>query len=533
MKQIIITLFIVALSIFKINLCIAQININDSLALVDLYNSTDGAHWTNNAGWLNGPVNSWEGISVRAQRVTLIYLSDNNLTGNLPASFGDMTELSFIALTNNNLSGPLPASFANLTKLTALYLFNNQLTGEITLLENCLHPGDFELSYNQFTGPLPNFQHIDSMTFINLDHNQLSGSIPESYGNFTGDQLTLDHNKLSGNIPVSLGNLSSTTLIFLSDNLLSGTVPISLINLPFYAYLSLENNHFNFDGLEEIVASDPTFIITYTPQQNIHITNSLQGAFGKLSVQAGGNVNTNSYQWYRNNSLYKTIIGDSVFLPDSSGVYFVKVKNAIVTDLQLTSDSIIVNELCAIAPTNTVTKKVTPSDALLTWDATPGAIKYQVKYSLANKLKFTTINTKKPFLQISGLLANTDYVWKVRAKCQVKYSPFSSLITFTTPPSFAINGASSYNIQEANGFSVYPNPAIDHIQVAFNSSKQSNYNISIYDIQGKILVSKTGIANAGINNFLIDIHSMHSGVYILKLQYDFGKEEIRKLVKSQ
>jgi hypothetical protein len=437
-------------------------------------------------------------------------MGDNQITGIIPSTIGNLTNLTGFNLYNNQLTGSLPESLGSLTKITHLFLSNNQLTGTLKVLENFTNPFDLEFYNNQFTGPLPNLQHVEGINSLGLRYNKLSGPIPNSYANFVAGSNA-----------------------YISDNELYGPIPTALTNLDINVILDIHNNHFNFDSLEYILSNSQHNYFNYSSQLNIPLTYSEQGLFGKFSVFAGGTLSNNTYLWYRNNNLYKTIIGDSTFIVDSPGVYFVKVNNAIVTDLQLISDSIIVNELCTIAPTNAATKKVTPSDALLTWKATPGAIKYQVKYSQANKPKFITINTKKPFIQISGLLANTDYVWEVRAKCQVKYSPFSPLVAFTTPPSFAINGALSYNIQVANGFSVYPNPAIDHIQVAFNSLKQSNYNISIYDIQGKILVSKTGIANAGINNFVIDIHSMHSGVYILKLQYDFGKEEIRKLVKSQ
>ncbi len=46
----------------------AQVNKGDSLALVDLYNSTNGVQWTNNSGWLQGPVSSWVGLRLQGNR---------------------------------------------------------------------------------------------------------------------------------------------------------------------------------------------------------------------------------------------------------------------------------------------------------------------------------------------------------------------------------------------------------------------------------------------------------------------------------
>src|SRR5690606_38381156 len=44
----------------------------DSLALVALYNSTNGPNWRVNNNWLVNPVSSWSGIALRGNRVSRI-----------------------------------------------------------------------------------------------------------------------------------------------------------------------------------------------------------------------------------------------------------------------------------------------------------------------------------------------------------------------------------------------------------------------------------------------------------------------------
>ena len=64
-----------ALSVGKPNLTTAQVDVNDSLALVALYNSTDGLNWKNHDNWLTSErVKNWYGITVNAKRVFYIFL---------------------------------------------------------------------------------------------------------------------------------------------------------------------------------------------------------------------------------------------------------------------------------------------------------------------------------------------------------------------------------------------------------------------------------------------------------------------------
>lgn len=109
----------------------AQSRQQDSLALVDLYNSTGGASWTNNTAWLTGPLDFWEGISLNNNRVTDIFLSSHNLTGVIPASIGNLTALEVLVLSGNNLSGSIPAEMGNLSQLFVLDLANNDLSGAV------------------------------------------------------------------------------------------------------------------------------------------------------------------------------------------------------------------------------------------------------------------------------------------------------------------------------------------------------------------------------------------------------------------
>src|SRR5436309_2156586 len=90
----------------------AQNYVQDSLILVNLYDSTDGAHWKHNTNWLKPgvPVDRWYGITGNNyHRVTAILLNNNNLTGPIPSSLGNLGKLEYFHLFGNHLSGSIPA----------------------------------------------------------------------------------------------------------------------------------------------------------------------------------------------------------------------------------------------------------------------------------------------------------------------------------------------------------------------------------------------------------------------------------------
>src|SRR5688572_8565794 len=85
---------------------LGQFNLQtDSLALVALYNSTDGNNWTDKTNWLTGNVDNWYGIEIANSRVTKIALPYNNLAGSIPTEIGNLTKLEYLNLHGNNING--------------------------------------------------------------------------------------------------------------------------------------------------------------------------------------------------------------------------------------------------------------------------------------------------------------------------------------------------------------------------------------------------------------------------------------------
>jgi Leucine-rich repeat (LRR) protein len=229
----------------------AQINEQDSLALVALYDSTNGANWTNYTNWLTGPVSTWYGVEVLGDRVTKIELRNNNLIGTIPPDIGSLTNLEYLYLDRNQLSGSIPTEIGNLFNLKEIALFTNQLKGPIpseigylTQLESLIIAG------NQLTGSFPNeICNLTNLRSLDITNNQLGGSVPTEISNLINlTLLSMGSNQFTGTIPPGIGNLTKLTYLYLAANQLSGSIPKEIGNL-----INLNNLQLSVNQLSESI----------------------------------------------------------------------------------------------------------------------------------------------------------------------------------------------------------------------------------------------------------------------------------------
>lgn len=138
--------------------------------LVALYQSTDGAQWTNRSGWLeNNQPCTWFGITCQEQQISKIRLNGKRLTGSLPDALGKLAHLQILDLSNNSLLGAIPATLGRLP-LQELDLSKNQLSGALPPeLGQLVQLQRLSLSGNrELTGALPatlvNLVNLQSLT---------------------------------------------------------------------------------------------------------------------------------------------------------------------------------------------------------------------------------------------------------------------------------------------------------------------------------------------------------------------------------
>ena len=207
---------------------------SDSLALVALYNATDGPNWYLQRGWLESPVRDWSDITVTGDRVTAIDLWGNDLAGVIPPEIGTLSELRILRLYKNDLLGPIPTWIGALTNLEVLSLSSNDFTGSIpSWIGDLIHLEELYLSYNNLSGPIPSeIGALNNLVVLWLHNNKLSGSIPPEIGGLKSlEHLTLTDNSVAGSIPSEIGMLTNLRILKMSRNKFSGSIPPEIGNL--------------------------------------------------------------------------------------------------------------------------------------------------------------------------------------------------------------------------------------------------------------------------------------------------------------
>ncbi|CAG7893523.1 unnamed protein product [Brassica rapa] len=111
--------------------------------------------------------------SYMGKNLKLLYgldLSENELSGEIPAEFGKLMELRAFNLSHNNLSGAIPESFSGMKNVESLDISFNRLQGripqELTQLSTL---SVFKVSYNNLSGAIPQgrqFNTFDTQSFV-------------------------------------------------------------------------------------------------------------------------------------------------------------------------------------------------------------------------------------------------------------------------------------------------------------------------------------------------------------------------------
>lgn len=155
---------------------------------------------------LTGPFPENSNSSSLPAELGELNLSDNLLSGTLPISISNFTNIQNLRLGGNRFSGPIPASIGALQQVLKLDLSRNNLSGQIPPeIGTSLHLTFLDLSSNNLSGPVPpQIANIRILNYLNLSRNHLTRTIPESIGSLKSlTTVDFSFNDLSGSLPES------------------------------------------------------------------------------------------------------------------------------------------------------------------------------------------------------------------------------------------------------------------------------------------------------------------------------------------
>jgi len=565
---------------------------NTLAVLYDITNGDnwkDNTNWLSNE-----PVSKWHGVTVEGSRVTAINLFNNNISGTFPKEIVNLDSLRSLSICDNKeITGSIPPEIGNLTNLQSLSFSNNQLEGLIpSELGNLTNLQFLDLSNNQLEGSIPreigNLKHLRLLKFFN---NRLTGFIPPEIGNLTNLQyLLLAKNQIKGSIPPELGNLTNMRVLNLSNNQLQELPDLSSLNNLEYCYLY--NNRFTFGDLETAnIDWNALYNIIYNYASLFDYNSYAPQGLLSLDVEIKSNSvilvvsvesSNNNYQWYKDGNI---LINekDSIFTYEvnDNSIYHCEVKNNNFPNLTLETETyknVTTINFCVINQNTQAIEGATviiDGESEKTTDANG-----EVVYELVNGDYNYTVNANGYLENTGSITVESENVTEEVALIETTYSITFHVVNENTQAIEGatviidgesekttdangevvyelVNGDYSYNItadgyEEATGkvtiegsvitkkitllavptyinrvigilTEVYPNPATDQIKV---ESELLIESVEVLNITGNMVISKQSKAK----KLILNINELESGIYLLEINFENGKSEIKRVV---
>jgi len=264
-------------------------------------------------------------------------LSNNQLSGNIPAEFGNLNQLYILMLNDNNLTGCYAEELSDLCDQLSYYDYSSISEGnnfdfalddfcskDLGICYNCNiddmmalkalynstngHNWDENTGWEMFENDLGEssencnlsalygvkLNDNDRVIELDLCSNHLRGNIPKELENLAElKYLDLKDNYLNGSLPSELGKLNQLELLWLNNNELSGNIPSELSNLMFLKSLDFRENQLNgnipselgtLSQLEELwLANNQLSGKLPTTLSNLNLLEDLRVSFNEIS----------------------------------------------------------------------------------------------------------------------------------------------------------------------------------------------------------------------------------------------------------
>ncbi len=262
-------------------------------ALIALYTSTNWSGWSDKDNWFGEwditPTTACDryGVSCNnGEEWSYIYsidLSENNLSGNIPAQIHNLTHLEYLYLDDNTISRIESDAFSGLAHLYEMTLAYNQLT-------NIASGTFYNLPYLQYLYLDNNaittigsgaFEDLPNLYRLNMVNNHISGIANGMFVNLPYlNQLELSHNQINSIESGAFSELSNMENLYLDYNIMETVKKgmfYGLSNLYYLNMTSSQTTHLEswaFEGLPRLDQLN----LSYNQIDNIEI-----GAFSGLA----------------------------------------------------------------------------------------------------------------------------------------------------------------------------------------------------------------------------------------------------------
>ncbi|MBP9883008.1 MAG: fibronectin type III domain-containing protein [Chitinophagales bacterium] len=170
-------------------------------------------------------------------------------------------------------------------------------------------------------------------------------------------------------------------------------------------------------------------------------------------------------------------------------------------------------------PASLIVTAVGLTTSSLDWADAACTTGYLFQYRAFGEPTWIQLTSPTSNINLTGLFAATLYEAQVANDCGTTNSAWSVSSIWETEY-FRLAGDAA----AVSSFSVYPNPASGAFTVSFDSGKENaEVEILVQNMFGQLVYKTKNIANAGINQQMIDLNNATAGVYFVTIKAD-GKE---------
>ena len=101
----------------------------------------------------------------------------------------------------------------------------------------------------------------------------------------------------------------------------------------------------------------------------------------------------------------------------------------------------------------------------------------------------------------------------------------------TCPVNNCSKSSTWFSTDDELSFNAYPNPVLDELAISFISSKDTKFDVVIFDMTGRVVYRQESLATEGANTFRYNTSSFAQGIYTVQLRID-GLTRTVKIVKQ-